>query len=231
MHTRAPQSHAQTSGSRVDRYPGVQPFGDTREDRLRFFGRDEDTRVLLHQFLGVDLLVLFAKPGLGKTSLLRARLFPRLRERDFLPVPVRFNHADPALTPMQVFTAAVEETCAAEAIDYTAGDPTSLWTLFKTAIFWRGDRLQTPVLILDQFEEIFILQREEFRQAVAAELGQLLGSRLPEHLRQQLQAGQPLPFSDRPPEVKMLLSLREDELGMLQDLTPEIRPFCSTGSG
>ena len=154
MHALGPQSHIQTSGLPVDRYPGVQPFGDTREDRLRFFGRDEETSVLLHQLLGVDMLVLFGKPGLGKTSLLRARLFPRRRERDFLPVPVRFNHADPALTPMQVFTAAIEETCAAEAIDYTAGDPKSLWALFKTAIFWRGDRLQIPVLILDQFEEI-----------------------------------------------------------------------------
>jgi Novel STAND NTPase 1 len=120
------------------------------------------------------MLVLFAKPGLGKTSLLRVHLFPRLRERDFLPVPVRFNHAYPAFTPMQVFTAAIDETCAAEAIDYTAGDPKSRWALFKTAIFRRGDRLQTTVLILDQFEEIFTLQREEFRHAAAAELGQLL---------------------------------------------------------
>jgi Novel STAND NTPase 1 len=222
MHALGPQSHTPTSGLPVDRYPGVQPFGDSREDRLRLFGRDEETSVLLHRLLGVDMLVLFAKPGLGKTSLLRVHLFPRLRERDFLPVPVRFNHADPAFTPMQVFTAAIDETCAAEAIDYTAGDPKSRWALFKTAIFRRGDRLQTTVLILDQFEEIFTLQREEFRHAAAAELGQLLGSRLPEPIRQQLQAGQPLPFSGRPPEVKVLFSLREDELGMLQELTPEL---------
>jgi hypothetical protein len=118
-------------------------------------GGSEETSVLLHQLLGVDMLVLFAKPGLGKTVLLRVRLFPCHHERDFLPVPVRFNHADPALTPMPVFTAAIEETYDAEAINYTAGDPKSLWALFKTAVFWRGDRLQPPVLILDQFEEIF----------------------------------------------------------------------------
>jgi tetratricopeptide (TPR) repeat protein len=215
-----PNAHPATA--LPDRYRGVQPFNDNALDRLRFFGRDDEARLLLHQLLGVDLLVLFAMPGLGKTSLLNARLFPLLRERDFLPLPVRFNHPDRALAPMQVFTAAIAQTCQAETIDYTPGETESLWEFFKTAVFWRGDRLQTPVLVLDQFEEIFTLQGEDFRHAAAAELGQLIGRRLPERLRQQLQEGQPLPFSDKPPEVKVVLSLREDDLGMLQDITPEI---------
>ena len=222
MAAHARVSNAQTLNSHPDRYPGTQPFNDTDLDRLRFFGRDEESHALLYQLLGADLLVFFAMPGLGKTSLLNARLFLLLRRRDFLPLPVRFNHSDPALTPMQVFSAAIEQTCKMENIDYTPGETDSLWEFFKTAIFWRGDRLQTPVLILDQFEELFTLQAENFRHAVAAELGQLFGRRLPERVRQQLQDGQPLPFSEKPPEVKVLLSLREDDLGMLQDITPEI---------
>ena len=197
-------------------------FSDAPLDHLRFFGREEETSLLLHQLLRVDFLVLFALPGLGKTSLLNARLFPLLRERDLLPLPVRFNHTERSLTPLQVFTAAIEQACKDETIDYTPGATDSLWEFCKTAVFWRGDRLQTPVLILDQFEEIFTLQGEDFRHTAAAELGQLLGRRLPERVRQQLQEGQPLPFSETPPEVKVLLSLREDDLGMLQEITPEI---------
>jgi tetratricopeptide (TPR) repeat protein len=215
-------SNAATAVSLADRYPGAQPFSDTSLDHLRFFGRDEETNLLLHQLLRVDLLVLFALPGLGKTSLLNAKLFPLLRERDLLPLPVRFNHTERSLTPLQVFPAAIEQACKVETIDYTPGATDSLWEFFKTAVFWRGDRLQTPMLILDQFEEIFTLQREDFRHTAAAELGQLLGRRLPERVRQQLQAGQPLPFSETPPEVKVLLSVREDDLGMLQEITPEI---------
>src|SRR4029453_5042248 len=211
-----------TAVALVDRYPGAQPFSDTPLDHLRFFGRDEETSLLLHQLLRVDFLVLFALPGLGKTSLLNAKLFPLLRERDLLPLPVRFNHTERSLTPLQVFTAAIEQACKAETIDYTPGATDSLWEFFKTAIFWRCDRLQTPVLILDQFEEIFTLQGEDFRHTAAAELGQLLGRRLPGRVRQQIQEGQPLPFSETPPEVKVLLSLREDDLGMLQEITPEI---------
>src|SRR5262245_11929870 len=215
-------SNAETAVALVDRYPGAQPFSDTPLDHRRFFGREEETSLLLHQLLRVDFLVLFALPGLGKTSLLNAKLFPLLRERDLLPLPVRFNHTERSLTPLQVFTAAIEQACKAETIDYTPGATDSLWEFCKTAIFWRGDRLQTPVLILDQFEEIFTLQGEDFRHTAAAELGQLLGRRLPERVRQQLQEGQSLPFSETPPEVKVLLSLREDDLGMLQEITPEI---------
>jgi tetratricopeptide (TPR) repeat protein len=50
----------------------------------------------------------------------------------------------------------------------------------------------------------------------------LISGRLPEHVRQQIQAGEPLPFSEKPPEVKVLISLREDNLGLLQELTLEI---------
>ena len=139
---------------------------------MRFRGRDAESELLLHQLVGADLLVLFGKPGLGKTSLLNARLFPLLSERDFLPLPIRFNQVD-SLSPIQVFIAAIEQACTANEIDYTLGDPSGLWEFFKTAVFWRGDRFQTPVLVLDQFEEIFTLQAEGFRRAAAGELGEL----------------------------------------------------------
>jgi hypothetical protein len=205
----------------ADRYPGTQPFGDNALDRLRFFGRDTESELLLHQLIGADLLVLFGKPGLGKTSLLNARLFPLLRERDFLPLPVRFDQSN-SFAPVQVFTTAIERVCELEKIDYTPGKGDGLWEFFKTAVFWRGDRLQTPVLVLDQFEEIFTLQTEKFRRVVAGELGELVSRRLPDRLRQRLQSDQPLDFSEKAPELKVLLSLREDDLGMLQELTPQL---------
>lgn len=205
----------------ADRYPGAQPFGDTRLDWLRFRGRNQESDLLLHQLLGANLLILFGKPGLGKTSLLNARLFPLLRDRDFLPLPVRFNQTDSA-SPMKVFASAIAQACEAEQVDYTPGEDGGLWEFFKTAVFWREDRLQTPVLVLDQFEEIFTLQSAEFRTAVAAEIGELSSRRVPGRLRPRPGSADPPPFSDKAPEVKVLISLREDDLGMLQELTPQI---------
>jgi hypothetical protein len=212
-----------------DRYPGVLPFGDTPLDWLRFFGREDETQALLHQLLSVDLLVFFGRSGVGKTSLLKAALFPLLRKRDFLPVPVRLSESG---QPLEIVQNAVADACKCEQIDYTPGSNRSLWELFKTAIFWRGDRVQTPVLLLDQFEEVFTLQREEFRRALAAELGQLTASRLPEHLRQSpvereaeegaSNRGSRLSFTEKPPEMKILIGLREDYLGALQEFAPAI---------
>lgn len=206
----------------ADRYPGVLPFGDTALDRLRFFGRDDQARLLVHELLSSELLVLFAKPGLGKTSLLNARICALLRERDFLPLPVRFNHTDASATPLEVIAAAIEQACKIEQIDYRPGISESLWEFFKTAVFWRGERLQTPVLLLDQFEEIFMLQEQSFCHDAAAELGELTARRLPERIIWRLQREGSLPFSDKPPEVKVLVAMREDELGMLQELTLQI---------
>jgi hypothetical protein len=76
---------------RYDRYPGARPFADTDADQRLFFGRERDIHELFHQLLTTNLLVFFGKSGLGKTSLLQAGIFPRLRQRDLLPLPIRLN--------------------------------------------------------------------------------------------------------------------------------------------
>src|SRR5262249_50752682 len=73
------------------RYPGTRPFRDTPEDYERFFGRNREGEQLYLRVLSVPLLVQFGKSGLGKTSLLQASLFPRLRQKAYLPVMIRLN--------------------------------------------------------------------------------------------------------------------------------------------
>ena len=88
--------------TRRDRYPGAQPFADDPIDQRLYFGRTRETQEVFHRVLAEPLLVLYGKSGLGKTSLLQAGVFPRLRERDLLPVPVRLNR--PGLTPLAVLS-------------------------------------------------------------------------------------------------------------------------------
>ena len=66
-----------TTPPRHDRYPGVRPFADSEADQRVFFGRGREIHELFHQIHTTNLLVLFGKSGLGKTSLLQAGLFPR----------------------------------------------------------------------------------------------------------------------------------------------------------
>ena len=81
----------ETPAPRYDRYPGIRSFSDNAAEQQLFFGRDREVRELLHQILSTQLLVVYGKSGRGKTSLLQAGIFPRLRQRDFLPLTIRLN--------------------------------------------------------------------------------------------------------------------------------------------
>jgi hypothetical protein len=204
----------------IDRYPGARPFADTPNDQRLFFGRSQEIDTLFHRIGATRLLVLFGKSGLGKTSLLQAGVFPRLRERAMLPLPMRLNQKG---SPLETITAFAQTVCQSADIDYIPGEGESLWEFFKTAMFWHGDTLLTPVLVFDQFEEIFTLKQAVERTALAHELGDLFRGGVPQTMREKRQTGSASPsLGEQPPEVKVVLSLREDYLGALQELTVDI---------
>src|SRR4029077_1991684 len=76
-------------------WPGLESFEE--DSQAFFFGRDHEIKLLRDHVLDAPVTVLYARSGLGKTSLLRAGLFPLLREprllpeMRFLPVWVRFE--------------------------------------------------------------------------------------------------------------------------------------------
>ena len=73
------------------RYPGAQPFADDQVSRKVFFGREQAAKALTSQILANRLVVVYAKSGLGKTSLLNAGIAQRLREEGRIPLIVRVN--------------------------------------------------------------------------------------------------------------------------------------------
>ena len=73
------------------RYPGAQPFADDDFSRRVFFGREQASITLTDQVLANRMVVVYAKSGLGKTSLLNAGVAPRLRGESYLPLIVRVN--------------------------------------------------------------------------------------------------------------------------------------------
>ena len=67
--------------TRLNRYPGAQPFQTSQE--AIFFGREED-RAQLHRYVKLEsLVVLYAKSGLGKSSLINAGLIPKIQSEGF----------------------------------------------------------------------------------------------------------------------------------------------------
>ena len=200
------------------RYPGTRPFSDSADDYARFFGRTQEGEQLYLRVLSVPLLVQFGKSGLGKTSLLQASLFPRLRQKPFLPVMVRLNVSSDTLT--LAVAHAIQQTCQTEGVEFFEGRRDGLWELLSTTTIWRDDLLLTPVLVFDQFEEVFTLRDAMFRAELAAELGALASGIAPARV-QANRSGVPEELAGRP-DVKIVISLREDYLGALEEFSAAI---------
>jgi hypothetical protein len=135
---------------------------------------------------------------------------------------VRLN--DVALGPIESVYRGIAAASARQQVEYIPGNEENLWHFFKTAEFWRQDVLQIPVLIFDQFEELFTLQSEDNRRAFVGQLSYLIrGVRPPSPLSKapDKSSSNP-PINDSPPKLKILISLREDFLPYLEELADRI---------
>src|ERR1041385_4418389 len=141
-------------------WPGLAPFDEAQAQY--FYGREREVEDLFRRVRLNLLSVLYGQSGLGKTSLVRAALFPKLRGNAMLPVPIRLDYADdsaPARSQIwQAFAAAMQQ--AGQPAPALAEDQT-LWEYFHH----RALALSlVPVLVFDQFEELFTLGRSEERR-------------------------------------------------------------------
>jgi WD40 repeat protein len=208
-------------------WPGLDPFDEA--DRKYFHGREAESGELLRLVRRELLTVLFGRSGLGKSSLLKAGLFPLLRGEDGLPVYVRLDHGEGAPALREQVLAALRAACDADRVQASrpAADET-LWSFFhrRDAEFWSArNRPVTPVVVFDQFEEIFTLgQASEASQARSAaflvELGDLVENRPPEAVRAALEAepGAARRFDFKRSTAKLVLSFREDFLAEMEGL-------------
>jgi hypothetical protein len=212
-------------------WPGLLSFREV--DAPFFRGRSFESEALVRLVARQRLSVLFGLSGLGKSSLLRAGLFPRVRPQNMLPVYVRFDFsgAAPDLAA-QVRDAIAREAdaCAVEAPAATNGE--SLWEYFhrQGADFWdQRNRPIVPLLVVDQFEELFTVGRRDNPSAAAidrflAELVDLVEGRPPLSLKARLddnpRQAREFSFSEHP--YKILLCLREDFLPELEGLRERV---------
>ncbi len=212
-------------------WPGLESFQES--ERAFFFGRDREAKALLQHVLDAYVTVLYGRSGLGKTSLLRAGLFPRLREqrllpeRHFLPVYVRFQ-VKPGAPPLaRQLHQKVRDCIKAELPDAVQpADDESLWEyLHRRDIELRSaanDRL-TPVIVLDQFEELFTLgeRAPALVEAFRNDFGDLAENRIPADLSARIEADEAVAtrFDLRSRNYKLMVSLREDYL-------PDLEEWC-----
>jgi hypothetical protein len=203
----------------------------TEETREYFYGREAEVAELARRVQRKLLTILFGQSGLGKTSILRAGLVPRLRTQGYCPVYVRIDYGREAPEPADQIKAAIAATARRSGEWTQAGvavEGESLWEF----LHHRDDVLKDeagktliPLLIFDQFEEIFTLaQTDDFGRARAArfiaDLADLVENRPPKELEARLEqddaAAEKFDFARG--DYRVLISLREDYLAPLEGL-------------
>lgn len=210
-------------------WPGLDFF---TEDAANFFnGRNKESVALLHRIQDSPLTVLFGKSGLGKTSLLQAGLFPKLRKNKIHPIYIRLdfcNHTTSLITQVsQAFKAEINGQNI-EAPDFSPNE--TLWEYLhrRKLDLWSNDNWQiTPLLVFDQFEEIHTLvglQDSDNIYQFKIFLADLIENRIPADLNRQLESDvvDYNRFSFRSQRLKILLSFREDFLANFESWKRQI---------
>jgi tetratricopeptide (TPR) repeat protein len=203
----------------------------TEESRAYFHGRDEEAAELARRVQRKLLTVLFGQSGLGKTSLLRAGLVPRLRGEGYCPVYVRVDYSPDSPAPSEQIKLAIFR--ATEAAGHwsrpgSAVEGESLWEF----LHHRGDLLRDasgstllPLLIFDQFEEIFTLAQADDAGRLRAkrfldDLADLVENRPPAELERRLEQDEAIAedYDFARADYRILIALREDYLAHLESV-------------
>ncbi len=207
----------------------------TEETRSFFHGREDDTAELARRVQRKLLTVLFGQSGHGKTSLLRAGLVPRLRPDGYCPVYVRLDYSAGAPTPAEQIKEAIFRATK------TAGHWTKIGASVAGESLWeflhhRDDVLKDeagrpliPLLIFDQFEEIFTLAQtddagRQRAQTFLADLADLVENRPPADLEARIDRDETdaATFDFARADYRILIALREDYLAHLESLKSEM---------
>ena len=158
--------------------PGIAPFKGLQyfeeEDTELFFGREFLTAKLVNRLKDARFLsVIIGASGSGKSSLVRAGLIPALRKGHALLDGTKppkgsarwKNHiVIPTAHPLEALATELTRdsesvTATATLLDDLMADPRSL-SLFLARKYPKGHAL----LVIDQFEELFTLCRDEFER-------------------------------------------------------------------
>lgn len=208
---------------KIDRYPGPRPFDEAEKDL--FFGRSIEIEELVQAINVNDLFVIHGESGLGKSSLINAGLIPRLKEKDYLPVLIRFKENRVKSPVVHVLEQLKKIDLSIEQADVKGFN--TIWYWIKRC----NSAGIIPALVFDQFEEFGYFSGDE-RKKLIEEITALLVTGIPDYIKKEAASLPVIPEPDQengngfswftPPEVKLIFSIRSDRLKVLEEFAVSI---------
>lgn len=220
------------------RYPGAQPFQTDQRDI--FFGREGDVEKLYELLSLEELIVLYSKSGLGKSSLLNAGLIPRIqKDNKQEAILIRFGAytEDKTELPSDISFRTIRNKIPAHPLlEQLFEDDNSLWYQAKTRQLQK--KATGCILIFDQFEEL-LTYPEEAVLIFKDQLAELLHTEIPNRFREKIEkifekgtngilTDEELDLLHQPLEIKIILAIRSDRMSLLNHLTDVIPSILKT---
>lgn len=204
-------------------WAGLSSYQDpeTADVQLKFCGRDNESFDVAQLIDDNIFVTLYGKSGTGKTSLLNAGVFPRLRQEQYLPVSIRLGMEAFDISFQQCVLTKISQALQGkgtqttfEVVPMPADEQSTeyLWSYFARTQFTAADGSTLfPVLVFDQFEEVFRNRREE-----AETLLRQIHFMMDENhaLSDRIVNGQPYQYDFN---FRFVASIREDDLYRLED--------------
>lgn len=189
----------------------------------KFCGRDTESLEVAKLVDNNLFVTVYGRTGVGKTSLLNAGVFPILRNIDYYPIYVRLSYGAENGDYAKTIIKAIEKSGLFIESLFKYNDKTNdnkeskqitiLWQYFCTHKFKINETTTEyvfPVIVLDQFEEIFFQKREQAK-ILLQQIYYLLSDNLivPEGWSTET-------------NYRFVASIREDNLYLLEDVIDEL---------
>lgn len=149
-------------------WPGLSSYEDpfVGGNRYIFCGRNSEVYDLVRLIDDSFFVTLYGKSGIGKSSILKAGVFPCLRKDMYLPIMLRLGLVNESEQFQPILCRAIEMAIrenggTIETINVVQEEENTLateylWNFFARHRFYdRIGNVVFPVIVLDQFEEVF----------------------------------------------------------------------------
>lgn len=204
-------------------WAGLASYQDPEycNQKLKFCGRDDESYDVAQLITNNIFITLYGKSGIGKTSLINAGVFPRLRTKRYMPISIRLLMDARDISFQQCILNQLNQAIASNGCLNNINvvplvddehQPEFLWSFFARSQFLDNNgRIIFPVIVFDQFEEVFRERREEaeilLRQiAYLMDESHALSNRMVDGVRYKYDFN-----------FRFVVSIREDDLYRLED--------------
>jgi len=208
----------------INPWPGLAAYSDpyTNWSSCMFCGRDKESFEMTRMIDDNILVTLYGKSGNGKTSLLNAGVFPRLRQMNYFPISVRLGTEVKSSSFQECIISAIEKNIKEECRETIWVIPPTrersadfyLWNYFARQRFY-SDANHTnevyPVIVLDQFEEVYRSRKEE-ADVLLRQISYLM-----DHSHELESCEVDGRIYEYEYNFRFVISIREDDLFLLED--------------